>query len=332
MLIDFKEIPPANSSDGQQDKFEVFARDFLSALGYQIIDHPGRGADGGKDILIEEPLSGIRKSGTRKWVVSAKHFAHTGRSVKPNDETNISDRIEKFSADGFMGFYSTIPSSGLSGTFNGLRDRKLIDHFDYGQIEQELVSNIALESVFRTNFPKSYNKFVNSGGYSARSKDFQGTITGGDAFPIIFYSIGSEVLPNIKNVGRYTLYDLEIHSHIIPNPSNSNRSSLNIKTFPFLHPGSTRVGQAFARDRLKNLPLNSIIACRNGIFHQTTHFSTFVLPNSDKEPMFSQSKAEIFFEDHISGNKKPIYIEHSQIKDGDTGELWIPTDAPYKEG
>jgi hypothetical protein len=81
MIIDFNEIPPANSSHGDQDLFELFARDFVQAIGLKIEEHPGRGQDGGKDLLLVETLRGIRLSATRKWLLSAKHFAPSGRSV-----------------------------------------------------------------------------------------------------------------------------------------------------------------------------------------------------------------------------------------------------------
>jgi len=44
-IIDFKEIPeskPSKARPGTQDKFELFARDFLEFVGYAIVDHPDR--------------------------------------------------------------------------------------------------------------------------------------------------------------------------------------------------------------------------------------------------------------------------------------------------
>lgn len=32
-IIDFREIPQANKADGKQDSFELFAREFLHAIG-----------------------------------------------------------------------------------------------------------------------------------------------------------------------------------------------------------------------------------------------------------------------------------------------------------
>src|SRR5271165_2498693 len=105
-MIDWKEIP-----DG--DTWELFTRDFLVELGFVIEVGPGRGADAGKDLLISEQLRGTLHSRKFKWLVSCKHFATSGRSVGPEDETNITDRLKHHKADGFMGFYSTMPSSAL---------------------------------------------------------------------------------------------------------------------------------------------------------------------------------------------------------------------------
>jgi hypothetical protein len=49
--LDFREIPQANAASGEQDEFELFARDFLAYLGYAIISEPDRGQDGGIPIL-----------------------------------------------------------------------------------------------------------------------------------------------------------------------------------------------------------------------------------------------------------------------------------------
>jgi hypothetical protein len=54
MLLDFKEIPKANEGSGLQDTFELFGRDFLEDIGYQIIQEPDRGADGRKDLIVGE--------------------------------------------------------------------------------------------------------------------------------------------------------------------------------------------------------------------------------------------------------------------------------------
>lgn len=58
MLLDFKEIPQANTGSGLQDTFELFTRDFLQYLGYRILENPNRGADGKKDMIVEEVFKG----------------------------------------------------------------------------------------------------------------------------------------------------------------------------------------------------------------------------------------------------------------------------------
>lgn len=75
-MIDFKEIAPSNTGSGQQDQFEVFASSFLEALGFKIIKGPNRGPDGGTDLIASE-LSSLTST-AMIWMVSVKHYAHTG--------------------------------------------------------------------------------------------------------------------------------------------------------------------------------------------------------------------------------------------------------------
>jgi hypothetical protein len=155
-VIDFTEIQPANSGNGKQDTFELFARDFLSALGFKVDESPSRGADGGKDLLVVEPLSGLIISGARKWVVSCKHYVHSGKAVSDSDEINIMGRVNKFKANGFMAFYSTLPSSGLAQTFMAHKDEISIEVFDSEKIESLIISDSRLQTIFKRYFPKSY--------------------------------------------------------------------------------------------------------------------------------------------------------------------------------
>src|SRR5689334_6215141 len=99
-MIDFKEIP----QDGEY--WELFARDFLTELGFTIETSPDRGADGGKDFLVLEALKGNLNTYNFRWLVSCKHFANSGKSVQFGDEPDIADRLAAFGADGFLGFYS----------------------------------------------------------------------------------------------------------------------------------------------------------------------------------------------------------------------------------
>lgn len=159
-VIDFKEIPESHIATGDQDQFELFTRDFLEALNFQIIEGPGRGVDRGRDLLISETVGGTISKQEKLWVVSAKHKAHSGRSVTEADEPDPIGRVHKFNAQGFMGFYSTVPASGLDDALARIRTQIDCYVFDSGRIENRLISSPELRSVFQQYFPSSYDKFV----------------------------------------------------------------------------------------------------------------------------------------------------------------------------
>ena len=157
--IDFKEIPQANVANGDQDLFELFAREFLKTLGYTIISDPNRGADGGRDIIVEEIRSGIGGKTAVKWLVSCKHKAHSGQSVSPSDEANIRDRVEAHGCNGFIGFYSTLPSSGLATVLEGIKDKIQVQGYDRERIESELLRSSICSVLAKRFFPVSYAKW-----------------------------------------------------------------------------------------------------------------------------------------------------------------------------
>lgn len=157
--LDFKEIPEAHIATGEQDQFELFSRDFFQYLGYRIISSPDRGADGGRDIVIEEKRVGVGGENFVRWLVSCKHKAHSGNSVKPADESNIRDRVEANKCTGFIGFYSTLPSSGLSGNIEGLKNKIEVQVFDRERIESELLGSAKGLELAKRYFPKSLKKW-----------------------------------------------------------------------------------------------------------------------------------------------------------------------------
>ncbi len=105
-MLDFKEII-------SPEDWELFARDFLQELGFFIESSPDRGPDGGKDLLISETLKGRVGQYKFNWLVSCKHNAVSNNSVNEAEEQNILERVAGFNADGFIGFYSTVPSSAI---------------------------------------------------------------------------------------------------------------------------------------------------------------------------------------------------------------------------
>lgn len=151
-MIDFKEIV----QDGED--WEAFARDFLSELGFTIEVPPDRGPDGGKDLLVTESLAGKLNSYPFRWLVSCKHRAHSGKSVSEADEPNILERVKAFNAEGFIGFYSTVPSSGLNNRLKALRDSG--DISDYKTFDSRLLENhlvrLGYSKLLMRFFPNGY--------------------------------------------------------------------------------------------------------------------------------------------------------------------------------
>lgn len=153
-MIDFAEL----LDTGEQ--WELFARDFLSEIGFVVESTPDRGPDGGKDIIVIEDLTGKLNNYSFRWLVSCKHYAKSGKSVSEVDEPNILERLESFAADGFLGFYSTVPSSGFNTRLNQLRNtRKIKDFkiFDYKLIENYLI-RLGYSKLLMRYFPESYKK------------------------------------------------------------------------------------------------------------------------------------------------------------------------------
>jgi hypothetical protein len=159
-LIDFKEIPPANLSDGNQDAFELFARDFLDLLGYDVISEPNRGPDGGRDFAVLETRRGIGGVSNVKWLVSCKHFASTGRSVGLSDESDILERVSQHGCDCFIGVYSTIASAGLIQRLEGIvRSQKAFEFqlFDHEKLATRLLTSPELQVLIAKYFPNSFD-------------------------------------------------------------------------------------------------------------------------------------------------------------------------------
>ncbi|GAB3289209.1 hypothetical protein [Hymenobacter tenuis] len=161
MLIDFKEIPQANKPGGYQDSFELFSRDFIELLGYEIVSGPARGADGGIDFKVKENRKTQNGHVDFYWLASCKHYIHSDTAIGPSIEQNILDRTISNGCQGFMGIYSTLPTNGLINLLEGLTKQGYIEHkiFDYGKIENRIVGIALFEKLFIRYFPKSYKNW-----------------------------------------------------------------------------------------------------------------------------------------------------------------------------
>ena len=157
-ILDFREIPTA-AAGAARDLFELFAREFLELMGFRTIVGPDRGADGRRDLIVEELRTGIAGETRIRWLVSCKHKAHTGASVLPGDEPDIHDRVKTHGCDGFMGFYSTVPSMGLATKLNAAGPSFEVRTYDTEKIETELLRSPAGRSLVKRFFPMSWAKW-----------------------------------------------------------------------------------------------------------------------------------------------------------------------------
>ena len=111
------------------EDWEFFAADFLGARGCAIELPPARGADGGKDLIVS--FRG------KRYIVSCKHFACSGRSVTERDEASFLERTKQHKADGFIGFYSTLVSQALQDRLKGCEDNS----FEYLIFDKNSISD-----------------------------------------------------------------------------------------------------------------------------------------------------------------------------------------------
>lgn len=160
-ILDFKEIPPSTKNKDRTtddlDAFEKFAEEFFVKIkGAELLDKCNRGPDSGIDLKI--------KYEDEICLVSCKHHAHTGKSVTPQDEEStggLIDLLNQHKCTKFIGFYSTIASSGLKNKLDGLfKDNKNFSYelFYNSDIEAAiLVINNPYGWLFAArHFPKSY--------------------------------------------------------------------------------------------------------------------------------------------------------------------------------
>lgn len=154
MVIDFTEIPRATEGPNR-DAFEQFARDLLMAIGLEQLEGPDRGPDGGRDLLMLERRPGLLGASELRWLVSCKHHAHSGRSVRPQEEINVVERLEAVGADGFLAVYSTLPSSGLANNLNGLRRPGRESVIWDGEFIESMLLNHRLSQIVGRYFPRS---------------------------------------------------------------------------------------------------------------------------------------------------------------------------------
>lgn len=148
-MLDFTELP----ADGV--RFEQLIREILVRSGFEV-HWTGTGPDGGRDLVAIERAPGPLAQFERRWLVSCKHYAGSGRSVGLDDVTDISDACSAVDACGFLLACSTQPSSTVVRRLEEIEaNRNIVTRYWDGiELEKRLdsPSTFPLISIF---LPKS---------------------------------------------------------------------------------------------------------------------------------------------------------------------------------
>lgn len=164
--LDFTEIAVAHAGAGRDD-FELFARDFLEAQGFEILVGPDRGPDAGRDLVVRELREGPGGQTELHWLVSCKHKAASGSAVGHAEEQNMRDRMETHGCMGFIAFYSTVPSSTLATHLQALAPTYSLLIYDKEAIEQRLLDSPKGRSLAARYMRRSFQRWIISSQYAA---------------------------------------------------------------------------------------------------------------------------------------------------------------------
>lgn len=171
-ILDFREICSANSNHDSvkgaeagksnlPDDFELFCQEFFTNVKrYKIFRSVSHGPDLGIDLGVEE----MTPSGPRKWLVSCKHYAHSDKYVPEEKERGIVERVGSWGCEGFIPFYTKVPSTTLSQMIQGAETYIKVERYYKERIERELLSDSEGVSIAARYFPKSminhYSNFI----------------------------------------------------------------------------------------------------------------------------------------------------------------------------
>jgi hypothetical protein len=134
-MLDFKELP----DDGIA--FEQLIRELLLRSEFEV-HWTGVGPDGGRDLVVIERAVGQLAPFERKWLVSCKHNAHSGKSVALEDVRDVVDSCSAVDASGFLLACSTQPSSSVVRRLDEIRSK--------GQILTKYWDSVEIEKRFDT--------------------------------------------------------------------------------------------------------------------------------------------------------------------------------------
>lgn len=152
-MLNFKELP----QDGIL--FEQLIREIFILSGFEC-HWTGVGPDGGRDLLVIEKLIGPLSDYERKWLVSCKHKAHSGKPVGRDEAGNISEDCDAVNADGYLLACSSYPSASLVTRLQEIEQNRGIvtKVWDAVTIEKKLLTPQHFSLIHRF-FPESSSQY-----------------------------------------------------------------------------------------------------------------------------------------------------------------------------
>lgn len=160
-LLDFREIASANRSFNSKqaipigvsssvDDFELFAQEFFTSVKkMRIFKSVSNGPDQGMDL-------GVTDSSGFRWLVSCKHYAHMDKPVPLDKDFGVLEKTLSWECDGFIAFYTTIPSATLDKHLDGAEKGGIkVERYTKDRIESELLASSTGTQIAARYFPKS---------------------------------------------------------------------------------------------------------------------------------------------------------------------------------
>jgi len=210
-MIDFRELP----DDGT--RFEQLVRELL--LTYELSPRwTGQGPDQGRDLIATETATGPIGTFNRIWLVSCKHYAHSGRAVGRQDVASVVDDCRQAKADGFLLVCSTHPSSGtiqkLSELAADRANRLTTAYWDSVELEKRLLNPTGF-SLAHQFFPESM-----------RARSWRIYNAGSPSFWAAHFKSSFFYLASRKSTGFPPLEEVELIfarlSNVVPLGENQN--------------------------------------------------------------------------------------------------------------
>jgi len=253
-MINFAELP----ADGI--RFEQLVRELLVLEGFET-HWTGVGADGGRDLVITEQLKGELSSYSRKWLISCKHNANSGKSVGRDEETNIVDNCKAVKADGYILVCSTQTTAAMVTRLQEIEQQQQIITrvWDAIELEKRLLKPHTF-GLIHTFFPESsknyqwkiYNAF-SPGFWAANYKDhfFYLSCRLSNTYP---------GLPGIETLVQ-VMEQIELTGHKSPYGSNQHlrlravyyddKHSTHLAFVDYIYPNTTKEQEIISPGMLK---------------------------------------------------------------------------------